>query len=145
MDPLSISASILTIGAALNGARKCIQRLRSARPCGTELAELTEDVIDFASTLAQVHGLLQKFTTALESELPAGTIATLKRQAERATIKLEQLTKMLPEADTLNQHRSGLRIRNYDWLSTRKKTVTIHQQIRSIQLQMIVVLSSIQA
>ena len=152
MDPLSATCAALTIVAALERAHKCIRRLRAMRKAPGEIQDLIEELTDFATTLGQVKDFLSR--QALTPPAGQGDAedspaqAVFDRLLQRAAGRLQQLADLIPDPDRDRVVGGNRRLiaackpANFDWVRTRQKAARLLQELRNVQLHLIVALST---
>ena len=135
MDPLSITASAITVISALRQAAKCVQRLRAIRQAPAELKSLLEEVIDLRSLLEQIQTDQQAQTridgSAATSEAPNG----LARHVERTSSKLQELDALI-EHHASYTSRLGIDRGHFGWVRGRRKASTLCEELKVIRLNL---------
>jgi hypothetical protein len=97
MDPLSLTASIITVSALAQEVGKTLRKLHQLRHVSDEIHSLVNDVSDLQAVLGEVdRAVIQYQATA---HLPEEVVAPLSQTVEAAKKKLLELDQM-PDART---------------------------------------------
>ncbi|MCJ1476887.1 hypothetical protein MMC13_005556 [Lambiella insularis] len=140
MDPLSISASVITvtstIGAAVKGVRKLVGLRKAA---SKELSVLLDLLVD-------LHGVLHNVGSVLEyrrqNDIRDGTsYESLGRLAERAKEKVSELNRIIHYELLVTQDRTpgfDLDVHKTGWLRRRAIISTIQQELREIRWDLVI-------
>lgn len=91
MDPLSITASAITVISAIRQAARCVERLRAIRQAPEELKLLLEEVADLSELLQHVQQAQKP--PAYEKDggaTPIESLRGLDHQISRTSTKLQE-------------------------------------------------------
>ena len=93
MDPLSITASVLTLLAAANKVAKGLDKLASIKGAPAAILALNNEVSDLRLVLGEAEPLLQKYGQATHSSIGGDT--SLKSSIDRAKVRLVDLESII--------------------------------------------------
>ena len=135
MDPLSITASALTVVTALDQAYKCAQRLRAVRQAPGEITLLLEEVADLTQLLEQVQSTQSPPAygdgIARPNEKPTG----LDLHLSRASTKLNELDTLVEEhASRTNRRRPDRG--HWGWVQGRRRANILREELRDLRLNL---------
>ena len=157
MDPLSLTASALTIVAAIDQSVKCVRKLSAIRKAPSELSALLVEVSDLHAVLLLVAAVYEEeekhskqqpikgSQSTAGSELKHQIQANLERHSERAALALDDLNRIA--CDYSSNLQSGKRIKGglaaFSWIqSGRKKALKLREQLQEIRLNIVATLGA---
>lgn len=138
MDPLSLTASLLTVIAAaqvgLNGLRKLNEYYKASR----EIEELTAE-------LETVQGHLKYIRAIVEADEHALRIGSLEEPVQRAADKIAALNHLLASPTWRFTKLSLASQDRLVWIRSKHKLLTLRDEIRVIKLDLAVRLGLVTA
>ena len=133
MDPLSATASIITLIGAAGVVGKGLGRLASLRHAPTILLELNDEVAGLHLIVQSVHVLIHRHHNNLEYALP---IANLCRALEKSQTTLHTLSDLLTNRLTVEDKNGQTRLDRSVWLRCATKVSNIKEQVRFDRIEL---------
>ncbi|KAH0559647.1 hypothetical protein GP486_003838 [Trichoglossum hirsutum] len=140
MDPLSVSASVVT----LLGATQAVLRLiRSVRGAPDELLLLGNEITDFRGVLSNIRGSAVEEQALVTTtgpfpdgqSQPATTEAEVEAWTQRAQNKLSELEALIKKA-TKARNTSGVGVKKRIWLKERSRLKVMREELKDIKLNL---------
>ena len=135
MDPLSITASIVTILGAADRCVKGVAKLRALKHASSELSALINEVADLQTVLTQVVALSQQ----LQRDCSDGSVTALKSLLKRAEEQLLELNALVQgELSKPKSKRSGggIKVDHLGWTLKKDQLVLLQQSLRATRLNL---------
>jgi len=134
MDPLSITASAITVLAAAGQAAKAIQRLRAIRKAPIELKLLLEEVTDLNDLLKQVESSspTKKLNGNTELDLPEDGLGW---QIQRTSSKLQELDLLIQE-HAPRPTRFGIDRSHLGWQRGRQRANKLRDDLKVLRMNL---------
>ncbi|KAJ6070734.1 ankyrin repeat-containing domain protein [Penicillium canescens] len=129
MDPLSISASILTVLAAAVSSAKVLKKAKNFSHLPDQLCALLNEISDLRAVLSVLDGLRKE---DLSEELQ-GSIVRLLKRAKAAFDELEEVLKTTLVNTNDEQEYSPLRVSRMVWIRRQGCLKRLNQEIREIR------------
>lgn len=130
-DPLSITASIITVVGAANAVAKGLRRLKAAKDAPEGLQDLILDV-------AQIEMVLNGVKSAvLSSGSPSIELATLIEEAGSKLLELRSLIEY-----TLKKAGGSDKVDRWQWLRKGNEVERLRNQLGTIRLNLVALTSS---
>ena len=131
MDPLSFTASLLTVIAAAQAAAKGIQKLNSYRKAPKELEAL-------ASELESIQAFLKDIVSFVELNPHALYSQSLFDCVQRASSKFAEINKLLASTPFNLSKLNNARQAQLLWALHRQRLITLRDDIRIIKTDLAV-------
>ena len=135
MDPLSITASALTVVTALDQAYKCAQRLRAIRQAPGEIRLLLEEVADLTQLLEQVQSTQSPPAYGDGTARPNEKAKGLDWQLSRTSTKLSELDALV-EDHASRTDRRRLDRGHWGWIHGRRRANALRDELRDLRLNL---------
>ena len=130
MDPLSVTASVLTILGVAGQVTKGIAKVRALHHAPAELSSLINEVSDLRAVLSQVAS----FSNQLEEERLRGPVVALKSHLSRAMDQLHALDNLI-NAKLLKVRADGTtKMSRTAWVRLKSDVEVIQRELRNIRV-----------
>lgn len=137
MDPLSITASTLTVLSALETA---FQLIKSYRDAPGQLEALNNEITDMTAVVTEVARVVNKFQNKLES---------LSDEGSHLTLALSNIREKARELETLflscvvvpSSASDGPKVSRISWLKMRSKVQRLQSELRDGRLNLSIALA----
>ena len=141
MDPLSITASTLTVLSALETV---FQLIKSYREAPSQLEALSNEVADITATVKEVARVIKGSQSTLGSTNNNGSHLTLalSHVHEKARNLDVLLRSCLPKPNSTSD---GEKISRVSWLKVRSRVQSLHDELRDGRLKLSVALAAFTA
>ena len=152
MDPLSVTASALTIIGAIDQSVKCIRKLQAIRKAPSELAQLLVEVSDLHQVLLLVAAVVSNEEASSsrqngphaskkeEHTLRRQVSADLERHSERAALTLDDLNRIVCDYSSRIE-RGKSAAGGISWIqSGRRKACNLREKLRDTRLNIVTTL-----
>ncbi|KAI9881095.1 MAG: hypothetical protein M1830_008253 [Pleopsidium flavum] len=140
MDPLSVTASVLTVVGAAGAVLKSLKKLSSFRRAPEEVHELIDEVSDLQTVLRDIETFLQE---RRENDRSLHRVLGLSVLLERAKDKLLELDSIIHYRLINHQHSdSGFEVARSKWVGEKTAVASIQQALRDIRLNLTTALST---
>src|SRR5947207_13362273 len=140
MDPLSLTASIVTVSGLAQEAGKTLRKVHQLRHVSDEIHSLVNDVSDLQAVLGEVdRAVIQYQATA---HLPDEVVAPLSQTVEAAKQKLLELDQMTTRAVGPDAKTKGTKL-GLKWFWARPKALSIQQSLRNTRINLVTILGSL--
>ncbi|CAL8574443.1 hypothetical protein XPA_000403 [Xanthoria parietina] len=127
MDPLSVTASVLTILGVATQVTKGLAKVRALHYAPAELSSLINEVSDLRAIISQVA----TFSNQLEEERFRGPVIALKSHLDRATDQLRSLENLI-NAELIKIRNNGTtRISRTAWIRLSPDIDMMRRELRS--------------
>jgi len=135
MDPLSVTASVLTVLGAAGTVLRSLEKTRSFRKAPEEVHALIEEVSDLRTVLGGVETLLRE---RRENDRSLdGALLGLSVLLGRAKNKLLELDSVVHYRLIKHQHtKSGFEVARSKWVREKSAVASIQQALRDIRLNL---------
>jgi len=135
MDPLSITASAITVVAAIQQAVKCAERLRAIRQAPKEIKLLLEEVADLSELLNQCQAVQRPPAYGDGSSRPIESPKGLDWQISRTSTTLSELESLVEHHAARTDHHRIDR-GHWGWNQGRRKADVLREQLRVLRLNL---------
>ena len=142
MDPLSITASILTVVGVGAEVAKALRRLIQLRGAPAALTRLNEEVHTLQNTVQDFDILLRYYYGENCNDLPA-TVRTTLHRAQETALALKCL--ITYDLSTISTSRNDLRVDKSRWLRAEQKISSMREDIKMIKVEINTSLSILSA
>ncbi|KAI9873434.1 MAG: hypothetical protein M1830_000415 [Pleopsidium flavum] len=140
MDPLSVTASVLTVVGAAGAVLKSLKKLSSFRRAPEEVHALIDEVSDLQTVLRDIETFLQE---RRENDRSLHRVLGLSVLLERAKDKLLELDSIIHYRLINHQHSdSGFEVARTKWVGEKTAVASIQQALRDIRLNLTTALST---
>ena len=129
MDPLSLSASVITVITAAGASAKLLKKVKDFRHLPAQLCALFNEISDLRGMLEILKGLGNE-EASVEVQ---GTLIRLMKRAEKAFSELEELLKTtLVNADDAEEY-APLRVSRSVWVRKQNKIKRLQTELRDVR------------
>jgi len=138
MDPLSITASVITITQAASGLARGVRALKTFRNGPTEFGELLDDLAVLEGVLELTRGSVEAMQTLghKNSARAFAVLQTLEQQLGQCTLQMDDLTKRML-ADSKGIDKKGRhRISRTRWLREKENMVKLRTKAQRLHLEL---------
>jgi hypothetical protein len=133
MDPLSLVASILTIGATMGVT---LRALRSAQNAPVEVQALANEVTDIMAVVRDIEAALVE--SQLHQNAPSSLVSLLEK-AHAKILDLDAIIKLRLE-NVQQGTQYAAQIPRFSWLRERPRVRRFQQELREIRLNLVATL-----
>jgi len=138
MDPLSLTASIITVVGLAGSIGKSLKQLRQLRHIPDEVHTLINDIADLQAVLAEVERVLIQYQAT--THIPDGTVSYLSKTIELIRLKLSDLDRIAAECGGVE---FKVKIARLKWVRARTKVVAIQASLRELKMNLITTLGTL--
>ena len=135
MDPLSITASIVTILAVADKCVKGIAKLRALNRAPSELSALINEVADLQTILTQVVALCQP----LQKNRSDGSVIALKsllKRGEEQLLALNALVQCELSKSKSKRQGGGTKVDHWGWTLNKDNLAAHQRSLRTTRLNL---------
>lgn len=143
MDPLSLTASIITVVGAGSAVNKGLKKILLARNLPDIVLQLNNEVTDIKYVVHDVDNLLRQHAQInLDDRRPSQSQASLAWALERAKQTLLALESLIAyELTTVDSHDGRTKIDWISWLRVESKVKSLKDDVRTDRLRLSAALS----
>ena len=136
MDPLSVTASIITLLAAGGSIVDGLEKLASLREAPDIILALNNEISDFRVVIFEIANYLQQ--EPIQS-LPnaQGFHTNILPLLNRARDKLDELEALIEYKLVLPRNDGNIRLNKTGWIWERQKVKRIQEEIRSVKISLV--------
>ena len=138
MDPLSLTASLLTIVAT---AQLAFKSLRTVNVCRRAL----QDLDSLSSELRSIKECLTLITAFLNNNEGTLYIEILTDPLERAFVRLNDLNAIIPDSGLVTSGRGTATLTKVKWARRRSDFLTLREELKMIRIDLVLGLSLVTA
>ncbi|KAF7510833.1 hypothetical protein GJ744_005933 [Endocarpon pusillum] len=141
MDPLSITASILTILGAAGQVKKGLERLQSLKSAPQELCALTNEIADLQVVLNNFSECLSQLQT--QKSLEEDWVSSVQRPLGRAQNLIKELNVLIETKLTATKcpNEKGMpQVVRLSWTKEKKNLARFQKQLRETRVNLILAL-----
>jgi chromosome segregation ATPase len=135
MDPLSLTASIITVVGLAGEVGKNLRRLHHI---SAEIHSLINDVSDLQAVLAEVDRVVIQYQVTAHA--PEEAILNLSKTVQAARRRLTELNEMILESGGADGKAKVARLK---WIRAKTQAASIQQSLRDLRMNLVTILGTL--